>query len=42
MEIGYPLTAGSRHIQVFYSVVEMHRDAVPKEPRVFFNDVGGR
>ena len=24
MEVGYPLTARDRHIQIFYSVVEVH------------------
>src|SRR5258707_9426973 len=42
MEVRDPLPAGSRHIQVFYSVVEVHRDAVPEKRRVPLNNVGGR
>src|SRR5258707_1704412 len=42
VEVGDPLPAGSRHIQVFHAVVEMHRDAVPKKSRVLLDDVGGR
>src|SRR5450631_2505154 len=37
-----PLPAGSRHVQVFYPVLDVHRDAVPEKCRVLFNDVGGR
>jgi len=33
MQIGYPLLAGGRHVQTFYSLVEMHRDAIPEERR---------
>src|SRR5258705_13942501 len=42
VEVGDPLPAGSRHIQIFYSVVEVHRDAVPEKGRVLFGNVGGR
>src|SRR5882672_9612202 len=42
MEVRDPLPAGRRHIQVFYSVVEMHRDAVPEKRRVLLNNVGRR
>ena len=42
VQVGDPLPAGSRHVQIFYPVVEVHRDAVPKKRRVPFNDVGGR
>src|SRR5258705_7255764 len=42
VEVGDPLPAGSRHIQIFYAVVEVHRDAVPEKGRVLFRNVGGR
>src|SRR6266849_703932 len=42
MEVRDPLPAGRRHIQVFYSVVEVHRDAVPEKRRVPLNNVGRR
>src|SRR5713226_995430 len=42
VEVRDPLPAGSRHVQIFYPVVEVHRDAVPKKRRVPFNNVGGR
>src|SRR5260370_11849093 len=42
VEVRYPLPAGRRHVQIFYPVVEVHRDAVPKKGRVPFNNVGGR
>ena len=42
MEVRDPLPAGRRHIQVFYSVVEVHRDAVPEKRRVLLNNVGRR
>src|SRR5882724_7033372 len=42
VEVRDPLPAGRRHIQVFYSVVEMHRDAVPEKRRVLLNNVGRR
>ena len=42
VQIGDPLPAGSRHVQIFYAVVEMHRDAVPEKRRISFDDIGGR
>jgi hypothetical protein len=39
VEVGYPLTARNSHIQIFYSVVEVHRDAVPEKSWVFINNV---
>src|SRR5882762_5377035 len=42
VEIGYPLPARSRHIQIFYYVFEVHRDAVPKKGRISVNNIGRR
>jgi hypothetical protein len=42
VQVGDPLPAGCRHVQIFYPVVEVHRDAVPKKRRIPFDNVGGR
>jgi hypothetical protein len=40
MEVRYPLSAGNRHIQILYSVVEMHRDAIPEKGWVLVDIIG--
>src|ERR1700730_18008710 len=42
LQVCDPLPAGSRHVQIFYPVVEVHRDAVPEKRRVPFHNIGGR
>jgi hypothetical protein len=38
----YPLSAGNRHVYIFYTLAEVDLDAVPKEGRIFIDKVGGR
>jgi hypothetical protein len=42
MEIGNPLPAGNGQAQIFDALVEMHRDRVPKEFRIFVDEIGRR
>jgi len=37
-----PLSAASGQIEVSRRLAKMHRHAVPIEPRIFFDEIGGR
>ena len=37
-----PLPAGSGQRQIFHPVLDIHRHAVPEEPRILLHEVGGR
>src|ERR1700694_1248615 len=41
MEVGNPLAAGNGQVQVLDALVEVHRDTVPKEFRIFIDEIGG-
>src|ERR1700687_2875027 len=41
MKVGNPLAAGNGQVQVLDALVEVHRDTVPKEFRIFIDEIGG-
>ena len=42
VQICDPLSAASGQIEVSCRLAKMHRHAVPIEPRIFFDEIGGR
>src|SRR4029077_13070114 len=42
VEVRDPLAAGDGEGQIFHSVLEMHRDAVPEETRIFLDEISPR
>src|SRR5450759_1283826 len=42
MQVSDPLPAGNRHIEIFYSILDMRRYAVPEEGGVLVNNVSRR
>jgi hypothetical protein len=42
VEVGYPLTAGNSHVQIFYALGQVRRNAVPKEAWILVDKIGRR
>jgi hypothetical protein len=42
MQVSDPLSAGNRHIQIFYAILDVRRYAVPEKGWVLIDDIGRR